>query len=129
RDQVGGKPRDLVPLEEDPPAPHRREPQDALDRRRLPAAVPAQQADRLSRPDVEGQTPQDLGVAVERLDAVDHEQHALPRGRHRAGASSSPPGRRADSRPRYASRTSALSRIAAGGPSAMTPPRWRTATW
>src|SRR6184192_1580659 len=51
---VGGQARDVPVAEGDAARAHRQEPHDAVDRRRLPRAVPPDQADRLAGPDPEG---------------------------------------------------------------------------
>jgi hypothetical protein len=53
RDEVGRQPRDVGAVEGDPSSPDRDEPEDALDRGRLSSPVPAEEADRLARLDLE----------------------------------------------------------------------------
>ena len=82
RDEVGRHARDVRPVENDPASPDGDQAEDALDRGRLPAPVPAEEADRLARLDLEREPAQDLGVAVEGVDPLDGQQ-----GRTGPGAS------------------------------------------
>src|SRR5207249_10073142 len=63
-------------LERDLPGAHREEPHDAVDRRRLPGAVAADEADSLAVLDGERDTAQDLRRPAEGVDPLELEHHS-----------------------------------------------------
>src|SRR5438876_750537 len=102
------------PPERDLPDAHREEPHDAVDRRRLPRAVSADEADRLAVVDGERDATEDLRRPAVGVDAVELEH----RSRHGQGARVVPMS---------VVVTASLRRISSGVPSARIVP-WCMAT-
>src|SRR5262245_18704998 len=111
-DSKGREPDQRLPSQRDLLGTRRDEPDDALERRGLAGAVPAQQAHDLTLGDLEREIVEDVAVAVVRVDPDDLEephQYAL-----------------FDRWPRYSRCTSGSPRTSRGVPSAITPPWCRT---
>src|SRR5439155_341323 len=66
----------IARLDRDLPGAHREEPHDAVDRRRLPGAVAADEADSLAVLDGERDTAQDLRRPAEGVDPLELEHHS-----------------------------------------------------
>src|SRR5260370_1008045 len=103
RHLVGGQLRELAAVEGDGAAARGDQPHDALERRRLARAVPADERHDLTGADRERDALQDVRVAVLRVETLDGEQRHL-------------------AMPRYVCCTRTLARISAGVPSASTWP-------
>src|SRR5262245_2694357 len=93
-------------VEDDLAASRSHPPDDALQRRRLPRAVPAEEHRHLARPDFEGDVAEHLRTAVAGAEVAHRQHHAAC--------------------PRYTSRTSGFERTSSGLPCAISRPRWST---
>jgi hypothetical protein len=70
----GRPPRDLLPVEAHGAVPRRDDPEDRLQRRRLPGRVATEQADELPLADDEVDSLEDVDLAVEGIDGLELEE-------------------------------------------------------